>query len=52
VISVRRVDELGGDPKPVPRAADASLQYRGDVELLPDLADVEVAALVGEGRRP
>ena len=50
VVSVRGVDQLGGEPQRVAFAPDAPLQHGGDGELLSDLADAEVLVLVGERR--
>ena len=44
----RGIDELAGDAKLVATAADAALQHVGHAELLPNLADIDRSALVGE----
>src|SRR5436190_6049456 len=50
VVSVRRVDQLRNDPNPIAVAPHASLQDRGDVEIVADLPDVQALPLEGEGR--
>ncbi len=50
MVAVRRVDELGDDAELVSLAAHAPFQHGGDVQLLADLAHVQVLALEGEGR--
>ena len=45
-------DELGSDPQPLSRAADAALQDVVDAQLLTYLFDCLVGLLVLEGTRP
>jgi hypothetical protein len=46
---ISRVDELGGDPHPIARFADAPLQDITHAERLADLLDMNVPALEREG---
>jgi hypothetical protein len=43
-------DQLGGDAEPRARLAHAALHHIAHAELLPDLADIDRFALVGEAR--
>ena len=52
MVAVGDVDELCGDANPPAGAPHATLEHRGDVELLTDAAEIEVLALEGEGRCP
>ncbi len=42
MITVRNIDQVGDDANPVPRFSYASFQYRGNVQLLADSADVRM----------
>jgi hypothetical protein len=50
VVAVRHLDQLRGDPEPVPRLAHAALEDGAHLELAADLGDVFVFVLEGEGR--
>jgi hypothetical protein len=52
VSAALRLDELPGDPDPVAALPHATLEDVADPKLAADLADVHVAALVGEARVP
>ena len=45
----RGIDQLTGDAEPVARLADAALEHIAHAQFPRDLADVDGAALVGEG---
>src|SRR5207253_9812397 len=50
MVAGRCVDELSADAQSRSRPADASLQHVADVELVPDLPDVDLLSLEAEGR--
>ena len=47
--AIGAVDELRGDAQPLPRLAHAAFEHESGVQILADVADIDGAALVGEG---
>ena len=49
VVAVAGIDQLRGDPQPITHLLYAALENGVDIEPAPDLADIDILALEGEG---